>query len=325
MTTPAECDWMAFLESAVDFSASSSNATQLPHAASPDMTAYGITDSDSPTTGPSGLRSTDRDHVLGTQTCQATCPHCGFEVSVDDEAIISRLSRSHARIAIDRKRKRGALDSPPTASPNPPLPSSPEATDDDKNEPTPLETRPRKKRRLLSRREQIALLTKEIEELKASLLVAEESVRKYRKYKSLYLKAKAQQTAELIPRPEGERGKKGWTLRKALQLEGKSELYLNLLASVREAITGAGLDWEKTFHKQNSARLTDCYRIIKQNNPYLERFEGDWPARELVISCMQNKRKTRNRKSKPNATSGQEQGVANAVEGDDEDSGDDAE
>lgn len=160
---------MAFLESAVDFSASSSTATQLPRAASPDMTAYGITDSDSLTTGPSGLRSTDSDHVIGTQTCQATCPHCGFEVSVDYEAVISRLSRSPARVAMDRKRKTGAIDSQtltPIASSTQLLPSSPGATDDDKNEPTPPETRPRKKRRLLSQREQIALLTDEIEELK---------------------------------------------------------------------------------------------------------------------------------------------------------------
>ncbi|KIO21591.1 hypothetical protein M407DRAFT_125472 [Tulasnella calospora MUT 4182] len=114
----------------------------------------------------------------------------------------------------------------------------------------------------------------------------------------MYVKEKTQQNTELIPRPDGERGKKGWTLRKALQLDGNTDLYLTILASVREAITAAGLDWTKTFHRQEPSRLTDCYRLIKDQNQYLKRFEGDWPARELVISAMQNKRKTRNRRKK---------------------------
>lgn len=95
-----------------------------------------------------------------------------------------------------------------------------------------------------------------------TLKVAEESVRKYRKYKSMYVKGKTQENTQLIPRPDGERGKKGWTLRKALQLEGNPDLYLTILATVREAITAAGLDWKKTFHRQEASRLTDCYRLV---------------------------------------------------------------
>lgn len=78
----------------------------------------------------------------------------------------------------------------------------------------------------------------------------------------MYTKEKTQQATQLIPRPGGERGKKGWTIRKALQLEGNTDLYLTILASVREAITASGLDWKKTFHRQDVSRLTDCYRIV---------------------------------------------------------------
>ncbi|KAG8939951.1 hypothetical protein FRC04_005790 [Tulasnella sp. 424] len=236
-----------------------------------------------------------------------------------------------------RKRTAAALntDPPPApaASPPPPSPAptsrqaSPAgpvtASDDHQSEPA-TERRPTKKARL-SMKEQMALLVRELEEIRGSLQVAEESVRKYRKYKSMYVKEKITQTTHLIPHPEGERGRKGWTIRKALQLEGNTDLYLTILASVREVITAAGLDWNRTFHRQESAHLADCFHLIKEQNSYLKKFKGDWPACELVISCMQNKRKTRNRKRNsgvPHHNSDGEDGDGNGG-GDDDDGEDD--
>lgn len=37
---------------------------------------------------------------------------------------------------------------------------------------------------------------------------------------------------------------------------------------------------------------------LKKLHPYLERFQGDWPAKEMVISALQNRRKTMNAKAK---------------------------
>ncbi|KAG8941171.1 hypothetical protein FRC04_004695 [Tulasnella sp. 424] len=236
---------------------------------------------------------------------------------------MARNTRKRTAAAVDAEAATSAPESqPPAAPPQQASPASPAETVDDAQAETALATRPSKKARL-STKEQIAMLARELEETRASLKVAEESVRKYRKYKSMYVKEKTLQDARLIPRPDGERGKKGWTLRKALQLEGNTDMYLTILASVREAITAAGLDWKKTFHRQEASRLTDCYRMVKEQNPYLKRFEGDWPARELVISCMQNKRKTRNRRKKA-GTSGDNDSASNIIDNN-EDENDDEE
>lgn len=37
---------------------------------------------------------------------------------------------------------------------------------------------------------------------------------------------------------------------------------------------------------------------VKRQHPYLERFLGDWPAKEMVISALQNRRKALSAKAK---------------------------
>lgn len=37
---------------------------------------------------------------------------------------------------------------------------------------------------------------------------------------------------------------------------------------------------------------------VKRQHPYLDRFLGDWPAKEMVISALQNRRKSLSAKAK---------------------------
>ncbi|KAG8898115.1 hypothetical protein FRC00_003281 [Tulasnella sp. 408] len=260
MAAQEDYDWMAFLEAAVDCPASSTTRAQFSRSTSPEGTYSEITENDL-IGGSSPL-----DPELGTSPDPVNCDCCGEPNTIGMlaytlDSVVSELLLERAR-----KRKAAALDSP-AATPNkpPPIPrpttSSLEGRQADKAELIESSKPPVKKPRLLSEEEMVVLLSEELQELKASLRKAEKLARKYRKYEALYLEQKNQQLVQLIPRPEGERGKNGWSLRKALQLEGQPDLYLSILASVRQAITTAGLDWEKTFHKQSSVRVTECFRI----------------------------------------------------------------
>ncbi|KAG9042963.1 hypothetical protein FS837_010193 [Tulasnella sp. UAMH 9824] len=320
MAAQEDCDWMALLEAAVDCPASSTTPIQFSRSTSPEGTFSKITENDLIDGGSIPLESLDSE--LGVSPDPVTCDLCGEHntIAIQEGYLHSAVSELLLKRA--RKRKPAALDSLATTPDKPPPISQPSSSSlglgpKDEAESTGSSNPPRKKPRLLTEEEMVALLSEELQELKASLLKAEKLARKYRKYESLYLELKNGQPVQLIPRPEGERGKNGWSLRKALQLEGKPDLYLSILASVRQAITAAGLDWEKTFHKQTSVRVAECFRIIKKNNPYLERFEGNWPARELVISCMQNKRKKRNRKVDEKTSNRSDQTISYVAEGDD--------
>ncbi|KAG8900428.1 hypothetical protein FRC00_012971 [Tulasnella sp. 408] len=94
-----------------------------------------------------------------------------------------------------------------------------------------------------------------------------------------------------IPRPPGERGKNGWNLQTALQLEADGDKYNLVLAATRDAIKETGLDWRKKFDEQDPIRVGTCYSQMKHVQPYLKKFKADWACRELVISALQNKRK----------------------------------
>ncbi|KIO18458.1 hypothetical protein M407DRAFT_225582 [Tulasnella calospora MUT 4182] len=85
-----------------------------------------------------------------------------------------------------------------------------------------------------------------------------------------------------IPRPPGERGKNGWNMQTALQLEADGDTYNLILATARDAVRETGLDWKKKFDEQDP---------MKHVQPYLRRFKGDWACRELVISTLQNRQK----------------------------------
>ncbi|KAG8901565.1 hypothetical protein FRC01_009810 [Tulasnella sp. 417] len=321
MATKEDCDWMELLEAAVDSPVSPVASIQFSRSTSPEGTSSEIIE-DNLTPGSSPLESPDPCAKLGVSPYPVTCHRCGSHSTITIPADTLRSAASELLLERARKRKSAALN-PTTTAPNkssttPQLSTSHLENDQDEgNKSTASSIPSRKKPRLLNEEEIVVLLSAELQDLKASLLRAEELARKYQKYEFLYLKAMDQKPAKLIPRPEGERGKNGWTLLKALQLESKPDLYLSILASVRQAITSAGLDWEKTFHKQNSVRVAECFRIIKENNPYLEQFEDDWPARELVVSCMQNKRKTRNRKSNSKADNVPGQAIIRVSEDDD--------
>ncbi|KIO32950.1 hypothetical protein M407DRAFT_18107 [Tulasnella calospora MUT 4182] len=110
--------------------------------------------------------------------------------------------------------------------------------------------------------------------------------------------AAAAAPAALIPRPPGEKGKNGWNLQEVMSLKDDDGLYAEILRAARHCISRSGLDWDSTYSEQDPGRLAACFRELKKQQPYLERFQGDWPAKEMVISALQNRRKTRTAKTK---------------------------
>ncbi|KIO24549.1 hypothetical protein M407DRAFT_26066 [Tulasnella calospora MUT 4182] len=168
---------------------------------------------------------------------------------------------------------------------------------------------------------------KELEELKAENKRLQADLRTAKKFKVLYakevsLKGKVDLpiTGNLIPRPPGEKGKNGWNLQEVLGLKDDFALYNELLRTVRCAISRSGLDWEATYSEQDPARLGACFKEIKKAHSFLERFVGDWPAKEMVINTLQNRRKTLNAKARAKdkesqALTGQGESASDAVQG----------
>ncbi|KIO29665.1 hypothetical protein M407DRAFT_242532 [Tulasnella calospora MUT 4182] len=85
-------------------------------------------------------------------------------------------------------------------------------------------------------------------------------------------------------------------------------LYNEILRAARHCISRSGLDWEATYSEQEPGRLAACFKELKRQHPYLERFQGDWPAKEMVIIALQNRRKALSAKAKAKvSTDGQTQ------------------
>ncbi|KAG8979303.1 hypothetical protein FRB90_008111 [Tulasnella sp. 427] len=102
----------------------------------------------------------------------------------------------------------------------------------------------------------------------------------------------------LIARPPGEKGKNGLNLQEAMGLKDNDTLCSEILRTARHSISRSGLDWEATYSEQEPGRLAACFKELKKHHPYLERFQGDWPAKEMVISALQNRQKALQAKSK---------------------------
>ncbi|KAG9018792.1 hypothetical protein FRB90_009640 [Tulasnella sp. 427] len=142
------------------------------------------------------------------------------------------------------------------------------------------------------------------EELASRNAALEKEVRNLKKYKVLWAKQQGEKTALAqdqpsdgsIPRPPGERGKNGWNMQTALQLETDGDMYNAILATIRDAVRQAGLDWRIKFDEQEPARLGAAYSQVKRVHPYLKRFKSDWACRELVLAALQNRRKTESAK-----------------------------
>ncbi|KAG8991599.1 hypothetical protein FRB90_001284 [Tulasnella sp. 427] len=134
----------------------------------------------------------------------------------------------------------------------------------------------------------------------AAYAALQKEVRTLKKYKVMWAKQQMEKTNlpqdevsdGSIPRPPGERGKNGWNMQTALQLEADGDTYNAILATTRDAVRQAGLDWHFKFDEQEPARLGAAYSQVKRSHPYLKRFKNDWACRELVLAALQNRRKT---------------------------------
>ncbi|KAG9030894.1 hypothetical protein FS837_003159 [Tulasnella sp. UAMH 9824] len=148
------------------------------------------------------------------------------------------------------------------------------------------------------------------EDQAATIALLKKKLRVMTKYKVMWSKQQQDQNAlpgeggssapdGSIPRPPGERGKNGWNMQTALQLQADGDMYnlvlilplCDLKAATRDAVRECGLDWRKKFDEQDPIRLGTCYSQMKHVQPYLKKFKGDWACRELVISALQNRRK----------------------------------
>ncbi|KAG8930579.1 hypothetical protein FRC01_002577 [Tulasnella sp. 417] len=221
------------------------------------------------------------------------------------------VSQGPTTIAIDEI---STVPSPPTTA----APAPEESTEAQPGyqgsstpDPTPGDNTRNRNQRAPGLREENAELIKANAELEAKLKQMTTDMRTLKKFKVLWLKdheKKSQtnipgQSGSLIPRPPGEKGKNGWNLQDAIGLKDDNSLYSDILQSTRHCISRSGLDWEATYSEQEPARLAACFKELKKLRPYLERFQGDWPAKEFVISALQNRRKVLNAKAKANLAS----------------------
>ncbi|KAG9043166.1 hypothetical protein FS837_009936 [Tulasnella sp. UAMH 9824] len=210
---------------------------------------------------------------------------------------------------------------PPLAEPVPPLSESIPPLDDpflslddpqvDEIEPVssndtgPGEATRNRGQRAPTLREQNAALAKANAELEAKVKQLSSDLRITKKYKVMWVKEYSKKAKSgtappdsLIPRPPGEKGKNGWNLQDAMGLKDDDPLYNEILRTARHCISRSGLDWEATYSEQDPGRLAACFKEVKRQHPYLERFLGDWPAKEMVISALQNRRKALSAKAK---------------------------
>lgn len=86
--------------------------------------------------------------------------------------------------------------------------------------------------------------------------------------------------------------------------------------TTRNAVTASGLNWRLKFDEQDTGRLYACYGEVcsrrsysmtvaniyfdkmKRAHPHLKQFRNDWACRELVLGCLQNRRKSEHAKIK---------------------------
>lgn len=227
-------------------------------------------DSDDDTSDLETPRSSSPDITIEIGPCSATCTCCDSPHTLFPRIPVARflLLTHHLMARNTRKRTAAAVDAeaaisapesqPPAAPPQQASPAPPAETVDDAQAEPALATRPSKKARL-STKEQIAMLARELEETRGMSLLCI--------FVSFYLGTKFGLTpTHLYPSslPQSCRGvhpqvpqvqvyvcqgedparrptypssgwrawQERWTLRKALQLEGNTDMYLTILASV---------------------------------------------------------------------------------------------
>ncbi|KAJ6451863.1 hypothetical protein C8R47DRAFT_1329604 [Mycena vitilis] len=96
------------------------------------------------------------------------------------------------------------------------------------------------------------------------------------------------QRRKLIERPVGQAGRsKGYNIQRAMGLKDDKERYLRLSRIIR-SYCSKYLNGHKTLRKQDSTRVDKVIRLIMKQCKYLRRFQGGWPARDLMQKILQN-------------------------------------
>ncbi|KAJ6455622.1 hypothetical protein C8R47DRAFT_1328869 [Mycena vitilis] len=96
------------------------------------------------------------------------------------------------------------------------------------------------------------------------------------------------QRRKLIERPVGQAGRsKGYNIRWAMGLKDDKERYLRLSRIIR-SYCSKYLNGHKTLRKQDSTRVDKVIRLLMKQCKFLRRFQGGWPARDLMQKILQN-------------------------------------
>ncbi|KAJ7715404.1 hypothetical protein B0H16DRAFT_1477460 [Mycena metata] len=125
----------------------------------------------------------------------------------------------------------------------------------------------------------------------------EETKKKYEQLASLIqqLAATKKKPNSKIPRPEGQAGRSsGYILRDEMGLADDSDRYNRLFRIVKDH-THQYLAVKETISKQNKAQVDAVLAQIAKSAPYFARFEGYWPAKDMITGYLLNMQ-TRRRK-----------------------------
>ncbi|KAJ6578575.1 hypothetical protein B0H19DRAFT_580895 [Mycena capillaripes] len=91
---------------------------------------------------------------------------------------------------------------------------------------------------------------------------------------------------KLIPRPEGQAGR-AYNVQKKMGLQKDKDRFCRLSRILR-SYTFKYLDPHKTIRKQEPARVEKLLKLIMKQFKLFSRFQGGWPAYDLIKKVLQN-------------------------------------
>ncbi|KAJ7017218.1 hypothetical protein C8F04DRAFT_1279792 [Mycena alexandri] len=107
--------------------------------------------------------------------------------------------------------------------------------------------------------------------------------------------AEKQKSVHKIPRPSGQAGRaSGYNLREEMGLAEDGERYNRIFRIVKDN-THQFLAVKDTISKQNKVQVEAALSQIAKTAPYFARFEGYWPARDMITTYLLNMQTRRNK------------------------------
>ncbi|KAJ3899869.1 hypothetical protein F5879DRAFT_1057485 [Lentinula edodes] len=96
-----------------------------------------------------------------------------------------------------------------------------------------------------------------------------------------------------IPRPSNLKNTSIAEIRQHMGLEGKDsdskKNWLNHRKTVRDALTGAQLDYNLDLRSQDTMKIAKCIQVIDDCHPLFKRFKGSWASHFVLRQCWSNR------------------------------------